>query len=55
MAPSRAEEPQISTEEMEQIEAFFTQLERGGCAIEDTVRHAPQQTQQSINLLLGRG
>ena len=27
MAPSRAEEPQISTEEMEQIEDFFAQLE----------------------------
>ena len=28
MAPSRAEEPQISTEEMEQIEDFFAQLDK---------------------------
>ena len=32
-APSRAEEPQISTEEMEQIEDFFAQLEAGRYAI----------------------
>ena len=32
-ASSRAEEPQISTEEMEQVEDFFAQLEEGGRAI----------------------
>ena len=38
-APSRAEEPQISTEEMERIEEFFAQLEAGDGQSE---KNAPQ-------------
>lgn len=43
-APSRADEPQISAEEMEQIESFFTQLD------EADARSEPETSQLATNV-----
>ena len=52
-APSRAEEPQISGEEMEQIEDFFAQLEATDVQSETDTPQLSQQRQKSIKTLLG--